>query len=376
VMPHPILKKTRGPSIAGPRPTARFISPHDSEVEADSPLSPNEHVVVEPPSPDSQTPKTDKKSSSSGSGKKQGYVASAGSKKKRPVIVRRKSSQSSNDSMSKTTESQADILPSSAGKTPPPDSSQRGKSSSQSKMQEHQSSTPEKSPKKRCSSKPSDSRKSTSRKSTSGNRREEGQSSRAGPSSNGDPGPSTLRNVENQQPDLTEEKLEELEVQRILLAEANARVQAVPQAPAQAIRESTRNLSSGRQLQAANRSASEGNLGKTANRFMSPDYKSNASLAPTLSDATGELDMREEGSGTPEYTGKGKERAAGEPHRSIDIFAKRPVPPISATSSTPADTPVGSLARSKSQLTLLLQKDKERSKDHKPNDDKKKAKKG
>lgn len=97
-MPHPILKKSRGPSTGGPRPTARFISPHDSEDEGPSPISPNSHVVVQPPSPDpeSQTHKADKKSSASGNGngKRQGFVAS---KKKRPAIVRRKSSQSSNE---------------------------------------------------------------------------------------------------------------------------------------------------------------------------------------------------------------------------------------------------------------------------------------
>ncbi|RDA84900.1 hypothetical protein CP532_0445 [Ophiocordyceps camponoti-leonardi (nom. inval.)] len=33
--PHPILKKTRGPSSSGPRPTARVISPHDSPDDDD-----------------------------------------------------------------------------------------------------------------------------------------------------------------------------------------------------------------------------------------------------------------------------------------------------------------------------------------------------
>jgi hypothetical protein len=51
VVPHPILKKSRGPSSTGPRPTARFISPHDSENEDDNSVSPNSHVVVQPPSP-------------------------------------------------------------------------------------------------------------------------------------------------------------------------------------------------------------------------------------------------------------------------------------------------------------------------------------
>ncbi|PNY29189.1 Uncharacterized protein TCAP_00896 [Tolypocladium capitatum] len=33
--PHPILKKSRGPSTSGPRPTARFVSPHESASEDD-----------------------------------------------------------------------------------------------------------------------------------------------------------------------------------------------------------------------------------------------------------------------------------------------------------------------------------------------------
>jgi hypothetical protein len=98
-MPHPILKKSRGPSTSGPRPTARFISPHDSEDGGPSPTSPNSHVVVQPPSPNREAPnnKADKKPSTSGTGKRQGFVASNASKKKRPAIVRRKSSQSSNE---------------------------------------------------------------------------------------------------------------------------------------------------------------------------------------------------------------------------------------------------------------------------------------
>ncbi|KAH7157483.1 hypothetical protein B0J13DRAFT_520214 [Dactylonectria estremocensis] len=37
--PHPILKKARGPSSSGPRPTARFVSPHESADEGEIPSS-------------------------------------------------------------------------------------------------------------------------------------------------------------------------------------------------------------------------------------------------------------------------------------------------------------------------------------------------
>lgn len=57
-MPPPILKKNRGPSTTGPRPTARFISPNTTEDEDDSGASSGQaqkaQVVVRPPTPDGQ----------------------------------------------------------------------------------------------------------------------------------------------------------------------------------------------------------------------------------------------------------------------------------------------------------------------------------
>jgi hypothetical protein len=55
------------------------------------------------------------------------------------------------------------------------------------------------------------------------------------------------------------------------------------------------------------------------------------------------------------------------------MFAKRPIQPVPGV-IPPAVTP-SSLARSKSQLTLLLEKDRAKSGEHKLNDDKKKGKK-
>jgi hypothetical protein len=100
-MPHPILKKTRGPSTSGPRPTARFVSPPESEDEADpsSSVSTNSQTnsrVVEPPSADSQNAKSDRKASPSLGKKKGGFVVA--SRKKRHAIVRRQSSQTSQSS--------------------------------------------------------------------------------------------------------------------------------------------------------------------------------------------------------------------------------------------------------------------------------------
>lgn len=203
-MPHPILKKTRGPSTSGPRPTARFISPPESDGEADPSSSvstysqTNSHVVVEPPSPDSQNVKFDRKISPS-SKKKGGFVASG--RRKRPVIVRRQSSQ--------TSQSSAEAVPSiatvhsSAGRTPPTVLEQ-SRNPPQSRFQENFSPSPDpsKSPKKRNTLRVSDSKRTPPRNADvtrvgKGSRSDEvGESA----SSSGDPGPSTqLRRIENRQ---------------------------------------------------------------------------------------------------------------------------------------------------------------------------------
>lgn len=108
---HPILKKGRGPSIAGPgpRPTARFVSPHGSGDDEDGQGTPtddgerdgqNAHVVVRPPTPEPPTTKVAKAMATNPAmPKKKGhtFVATTGHRK-RPSIVRRKSSQSSTGS--------------------------------------------------------------------------------------------------------------------------------------------------------------------------------------------------------------------------------------------------------------------------------------
>lgn len=66
-MPPPILKKNRGPSSTGPRPTARFISPHSSEDEDPDEISsftnnpPDAHFVVRPPTPELQSARLDRR---------------------------------------------------------------------------------------------------------------------------------------------------------------------------------------------------------------------------------------------------------------------------------------------------------------------------
>lgn len=101
---HPILKKPRGPSNSGPRPTARFVDVPDSEEETSAPSSSSQQSATvsqldmsskgRATASRSRSPaKSDKKPAA---GKK--FVASTTSSKRRPVLARRQSSQSSTGS--------------------------------------------------------------------------------------------------------------------------------------------------------------------------------------------------------------------------------------------------------------------------------------
>ncbi|KAK6069669.1 hypothetical protein SCUP515_08850 [Seiridium cupressi] len=103
---HPILKKPRGPSSAGPRPTARFVSPAGSdaeddkkESEADSSTSAAGTTDNQPKSASTSTTSTtsttrDRLKRPVGGMAKKKIVASSSSKR-RPAMPRRQSSQSS-----------------------------------------------------------------------------------------------------------------------------------------------------------------------------------------------------------------------------------------------------------------------------------------
>lgn len=82
-MPPPILKKNRGPSSTGPRPTARFISPHSSEDEDPDGISstnnsPGAQFAVRPPTPELQSSRLDRKDDVSAMGPR-GKVQTPGS---------------------------------------------------------------------------------------------------------------------------------------------------------------------------------------------------------------------------------------------------------------------------------------------------------
>ena len=148
--------------------------------------------------------------------------------------------------------------------------------------------------------------------------------------------------------------VEELELQRAILEEANARVGRQNQMAQQLIQQS--NAASAR----PGRSVSD-NLGAVGLLSHNSTSKSSASLAPTLAEASGQINMENKASeaiqetSSSERLDKGKGRDPEE-LRCIEQFAKRPV---IAPASVPNDT--SGLSRSKSQLTLLLQKDRARS---------------
>lgn len=88
--PHPILKKSMRPSSSGPRPTARFVSPHESADEA-------EKDVDFPSSGSTATtgiemPVTTCKKKPATAGKK--YVVASAAVRRRPLLPRKTSTQS------------------------------------------------------------------------------------------------------------------------------------------------------------------------------------------------------------------------------------------------------------------------------------------
>ncbi|KAH9895368.1 hypothetical protein F4778DRAFT_269176 [Xylariomycetidae sp. FL2044] len=104
-VPHPILKKPRGPSASGPRPTARFVSPPQSDADEDdskygeftSSGSVAPTHKAESKGAGNSSGKDDKRKSGAGTSKKKAttFVASSTASRRRPAMPRRPSSQSS-----------------------------------------------------------------------------------------------------------------------------------------------------------------------------------------------------------------------------------------------------------------------------------------
>lgn len=100
-------------------------------------------------------------------------------------------------------------------------------------------------------------------------------------------------------------------------------------------------------------------------RLLPGEAKSTVGLAPTLSPVTAELveptNSQFDGP-AGEALDKGKGRDPEELKRA-EIFAKRAVQPVAETAATPSG--IGMLSKSRSQLTLLLEKDRARSEEQK-----------
>lgn len=354
VMPHPILKKTRGPSNTGPRPTARFVSPHESEQETE-PVSSgsNSHVVVQPPSPVGvEEMKADKKSSAT-TRKKPAFVAT---KKKRPVMPRRQSSQTSGVSQVSNTSSAAgspSSMQSPAQRTLTDLGLARGKKAAPSRFQENFS------PVYRPPAANSGSR------GPAGSRSEESKLS------------SPKKSANKEQKVRYEDSMVEESIPAISNTSSSSSLGQKPRGESQSngTRESKRES-----IEKPCKSSSQ-NAPPPLARTLSESYrshlsehrlgnregnKSSASIAPTLMAVTagGQLasgtSMPSEQAGnqrsSPSAREKGKGRATGE-YRQEDVFSKRPVQGVSGSTASEYS---GSLARSKSQLTLLLEKDRAR----------------
>lgn len=133
---HTILKKPRGPSNSGPRPTARFVDVPDSEDETSQQSGENNVGTSSKKKPDARA------SSSSISPAKvdrkpapKKFVASSTASKRRPVLPRRQSSQSSTGSVTASDPSPRDAASASRNASNQQASTVSSKDSSPSKRQ-------------------------------------------------------------------------------------------------------------------------------------------------------------------------------------------------------------------------------------------------
>lgn len=369
-MPHPILKKTRGPSTTGPRPTARFVSPHESEKETDSSssVSSNSHVVVQPPSPDANNVKLDGKPSAPGR-KKPGFVASKAAKKKRPVLSRRQSSQTSQSSAEKSSTDKSPVEKSSADRSPTDSRTANSTGQAQPSLQTGQPGT-------------SEQKQSRSKKPTQSKFQEElspphrpsvktSDSKSKGPSNNIDLNNSLSSSRESQMiksdgaiPDTVEQGPSHQQQSGL---HYDPLQQNRPSAPGEkSPRRGAAPSKEKRQGQTLRETPKPRSSGSTEPVEPARPFKSAASLAPTLTAATAQVSLGDpmgNGSGhTPPSPRAGSSKSKDpNQRRPADLFAKRPVQPI-VDAVVPA--PAGSLSKSKSQLTLLLEKDRARSGNH------------
>jgi hypothetical protein len=156
-------------------------------------------------------------------------------------------------------------------------------------------------------------------------------------------------------------------MQKTLLEQANPSTKKVPQVTPRVQPASTDRVRVQQNPPGSTLSQKDG--GEDRGGILSHKVKSATSLAPTLTTATGHLDLENAAvdksnvSAIPPSTasrGKGNDKSTNYLQRG-EMFTKRQVQPTATADSEP----IGSLSRSKSQLTLLLEKDRARGSDNK-----------
>lgn len=392
-MPPPILKKSRGPSSTGPRPTARFVSPHSSEDESaadlSAPTTGNTSAAVttvpasapaSAPAPNHHDPEeTSRVISSTSRRKAHGHVASVAGNRRRPGIPRRPSSQSSTGSESivkiqqaamslesngslqslplQGTKSQGNAQKSEAQGDNSPNPENKHLTNTVKRNRPHKTKVP-KNPTVLAVPKPSIVPTATEQL--------------VSPSQK--PGPSTpMPSTENghcstpKMGELTEEDERETKIQATVIADISAKKNAKQEdttstrEPRERPRKDRRSTSDGEPKLVRSMSA--------LHHFQGADGKSSVSLAPTFAAATGTLDfahgLEETRSSAPQ--GKGKAKALADIGQSL--FAKRSTQSQAQSSGsfiTDAHSPASNgttLSQSKSHLSLLLAKDRARTDD-------------
>jgi hypothetical protein len=364
-VPHPILKKTRGPSTTGPRPTARFISPHESEDDPCDPELSSARVVVQPPSPDRPSAKPEKRAATSGSGSKKarGFVSSPSTK--RPVVFRRKSSQSSTESPARSVETASSGLESSL-ETPAYLEADDNDSRQplQAKFRENFSpSNRLPSPSRnRQGARNIDSKRLSPRQSTVPRKDRAGQAAAGSAISLEDSSPPALSTVDRRstsEGDLIAKEQGAIEARKTLAPQIRANEsQLTTETPPRRSQSDTFHGSQ-RTLQLTSDSKVPRDAGVM--HYLSSEAKSTPSLAPTLAAAAGQLALgnavdpgaKASGSRKPD---KGKRRASDEARTGKTSPRKTALPSNGKEDAS-------SLARSKSQLALVLEKDRARSGD-------------
>lgn len=381
-MPHPILKKTRGPSNSGPKPTARFALPNDDEDGSpESSESQNAHVVVVPPSAptsprEPQGPQIEKKPSLTPGRKRPSFTASH--KKKRPVIVKRHSSASSTDgSIRNSDTSKFSAIHSSSVEHTPPSFAAQARIRPQPRFQENFSPSSASSPKKPETLRGNGVKNVSPRKPNGSTKREKKVSDEIplfNSISNSGPG-SSQADSWVQVPGNRQLSAEDHDVQRILLEEANARVESQNQRAIQLIKQ--KNAETAAPPTHVQHKPSGGSIrgvsggGSHAHDLLSNLSKSHStvSLAPMLASPSGQLDLGGLGDSTmdsfssyvltpPELRSgrvdKGKGRDLEDLRRTA-MFSKRNAQVAEAPATPEAPS---ALSRSKSQLSMLLEKDR------------------